>query len=36
MSNTTAMAGLSLTVLAVFAVAMTAISIRVFTRGAVR
>jgi ABC-2 type transport system permease protein len=36
MSNTTAMAGLSLGVLAVFAVALTAISIRVFTRGAVR
>jgi ABC-2 type transport system permease protein len=35
MSNTTAMAGLSLAVLAVFALAMTAISIRVFTRGAV-
>jgi ABC-2 type transport system permease protein len=36
MSNTTAMAALSLGVLTVFAVALTAISIRVFTRGAVR
>lgn len=36
MSNTTAMAALSLGVLAVFAVALTAIAIRAFTRGAVR
>ena len=36
MSNTTAMAALSLAVLVVFAAALTAISIRVFTRSAVR
>ena len=35
MSNTTAMAALSLTVIALFAVALTAASIRVFTRAAV-
>jgi hypothetical protein len=35
MSNTTAMAALSLTVVALFAVALTAASIRVFTRAAV-
>ena len=36
MGNTTAMAALSLAVLAVFAIAFTAVSIRVFTRSAVR
>jgi ABC-type multidrug transport system permease subunit len=35
MSNTTAMAALSLTVVALFAAALTAVSIRVFTRAAV-
>jgi hypothetical protein len=35
MGNTTAMAALSLAVLAVFAIALTAVSIRVFTRSAV-
>src|SRR5438876_7479599 len=36
MSNTTAMAGLSLAVVVLFALALTAVSIRVFTRPAVR
>ena len=36
MQNPTAMAALSLLVVAVFAVSLTAISIRVFTRAAVR
>src|SRR5205814_610839 len=36
MSNTTVMALLSLAVVAVFAVALTAISVRVFTRAAMR
>jgi len=36
MGNTTAMAGLSLAVVVVFAVALTAVSVRVFTRTALR
>ena len=36
MSNVTAMAGLSLAVVIAFAVAMVALSVRVFTRSAVR
>ena len=36
MSNTTAMAALSLAVVATFAAAFTAVSIRVFTRSAVQ